>query len=329
MIEVKNQIKLLLGLVVLVFSSCNNELDINADYKESIVVFGLLNPNASKQYVKINKAFITENQNVAEVAQIADSNYFSNLKAELVEESSGKVIPLNPENVVGKQPGLFLNEPNILYTTTELLNPNSAYQIRVENVESGLKVDSRCELVGPASIFGPISFFDQDFTVGGSSTSVISVNFRPDNNASLYDVILDFEYEEFNALDSSERDTQIITWKLLEGRSVGSSSKIINNIGTNIFFDLLTSQIEVRKDWVRRPLRFRATYVGGGEDLADFISVSRPSIGIVQKQTEYSNIRNGLGLFSSRNIQQSRWIPPSPITIATLRLEPKTAALGF
>ena len=46
MIEVKNQIKLLLGLVVLVFSSCNNELDINADYKESIVVFGLLNPNA-------------------------------------------------------------------------------------------------------------------------------------------------------------------------------------------------------------------------------------------------------------------------------------------
>jgi hypothetical protein len=322
-------IYLLLASFTISTPSCDNELNVNADYKETIVVFGLLDPNASKQYIKITKAFITENQNVVEVAQIKDSNYFANIKAELFEESSGRVIPLTAENIEGKEPGVFINEPNILYTTTELLNLNSAYQIRVENLETGNKVDSRCELVGPASIFGPISFFDQDFTISNASSAVISVNFRPSKSASLYDVILDFEYEEFSQFDTNSRDTHLISWKVLNGRSKSSSGSIINNIGTQIFFDLLTTQIQPRTDWERRPVRFRATYIGGGEELGDYISVSRPSIGIVQKQTEYTNIRNGLGLFSSRNIQQSRWLPPSEVTKSTLRLEPKTAALGF
>lgn len=320
---------LLLLTSSLFLSSCDNELNVNAEYKETIVVFGLLDPNSFKQYIKISKAFITENQDVEEVAQIKDSNYFASIKAELVEESSGRVILLTPENVAGKQPGVFINEPNILYTTTERLNINSAYQLRVENLNTGNKVDARSELVGPAGVFSPITGFSTDFTIGRQSSAVISVNFRRSKMAVLYDVTLDFEYEEYNQFDTNNRDTHRISWKILDNKDVGTSNNVINNINTQVFFDLLTAQIDVKKDWIRKPIRFRATYVGGGEELSNYISVNKPSIGIVQKQTEYTNIRNGLGLFSSRNIQQSRWVPPSSITIATLKSEPKTAALGF
>ena len=43
-------------------------------------------------------------------------------------------------------------------------------------------------------------------------------------------------------------------------------------------------------------------FFGGGEDLITYTEVNKPSIGIVQKKPEFSNIKNGLGIFSSRYI---------------------------
>ena len=62
-------------LVLLAFSSCENTVDINADWKETIVVYGLLDPNDSVQYIKVNKAFLNQNTSAYTVAQISDSLY--------------------------------------------------------------------------------------------------------------------------------------------------------------------------------------------------------------------------------------------------------------
>jgi hypothetical protein len=43
-------------------------------------------------------------------------------------------------------------------------------------------------------------------------------------------------------------------------------------------------------------------FYGGAEDLYTYQEVNRPSIGIVQKKPEYTNISDGLGLFSSSHI---------------------------
>lgn len=312
--------------------ACKNELDVNADYKETIVIFGLLDINSPKQFIKINKAFLTDQQAVQEVAQLQDSNYFSNLKAELVEERSGNIIPLVMEDISGKKPGLFLNEPNYMYTTTTPLDPLSTYQIRAENLETGTKADARTELVRNAFIFSPTTSLPTDtlFNIGNLPTSIISVFLRAGSNARLYDVVLDFDYEEFSNFDSSNRITKTITWKLVNSKPVSFGGETIkSNLSTQLFFDLLSAQIQPRADWTRRAKKFKVTYVGGGEELRNFISVTKPSIGIVQKQSEYTNVRNGLGVFSSRNIIISRDMVPSSETHSTLSVEPKTSVLGF
>ncbi len=335
LINIKNAIpritmKVMLCCLSLLFvTGCKNDLVVNADYKETIVIFGLLDARQPKQYIKINKAFLTDQQSVREVAQLADSVYFSDLKAELREEQTGKVIPLTAENVAGKNPGLFLNQPNFLYTTTEPINPNYSYQIHVENRKKGVKVNSRTDIVQNPVIFAPTSPFDQDFTISSRPNTGIAINMRGGVNARLYDVILDFEYEEFHKLDTNTKFTKKISWKILKDRPSLDRSVIKALLPSDLFFDLLTSQIEVRKDWIRRPKNFVVTYIGGGEELANYISVSRPSIGIVQKQTDYTNVNNGLGIFSSRNMIVSQTLPASQITHMTLSNEPKTAALGF
>jgi len=316
-------------IMLVTFSSCDNDLQVNADYKETIVIFGLLDPNQPKQFIKINKAFLTNEQSVAAVAQIEDSIYFSDLKAELIEEQTGRIIPLTAENIGNKKPGIFLAEPNYMYTTTEPIIARNSYQIHVENLKTGLKADSRTEVVDNAVIFGPANAFDTDFTISNTSTSVIGINLIAGNDARLYDVILDFDYEEFNEFDTANKTQKRITWKIMDSKSATDRSSIKSSLSTKLFFDLLTAQIDVRKDWVRRAKGFQVTYIGGGEELGNYISVTRPSIGIVQKQSEYTNIRNGLGIFSSRNVMITRYLSPSPITISTLTTTPATSALGF
>jgi len=328
---IEHKISKFLAIVVLMvsFLGCDNELEVNADYKETIVVFGLLDANQPKQYIKINKAFLTNEQTVAQVAQIEDSLYFADLKAELFEEQTGRVIPLNAENVSNKKPGIFLNEPNYLYTTTEAINPLNSYQIRVENLKTGTKVDSRTDVVNRATVFAPVNGFDIDFAISSQPRAAIVVNLIAGNNARLYDVVLDFDYEEFYKFDTMNKTTKRITWKLMDSRPATDRSPIKSSLTTELFFDLLTAQIDIRKDWIRRAKGFQVTYVGGGEELSNYISVSKPSIGIVQKQTEYSNIRNGLGIFSSRNVIVSQYLSPSQTTVNTLSSTSKTAALGF
>ena len=45
-------------LIIVSFSSCESDLDINSEWEEITVVFGLLNQNQEKQYIRINKTFL-------------------------------------------------------------------------------------------------------------------------------------------------------------------------------------------------------------------------------------------------------------------------------
>jgi len=319
----------MLILFLVVQFSCKNDLEINAPYKETFVIYGLLDINADTQFIKINKAFLTDEQSVKEVALVPDSVYFKELKAELIEEGNGKKIPLLPIAVNGKQAGQFITNPNILYYTAEKLNKNGTYKIVAENLKTNKSAQSSTVLVGNAGIFGPAAFFDNEFTLGAVNSVGLGVNLVTGANAYAYDVIMNFEYEEFYKFDTAVKTTKTITWKMLDAAAVNPSSRFLTNLSSELFYDLLTARIDVRKDWIRRAKSFSFTYVGGGKELINYISVSKPSIGIVQKQTDYTNIQNGFGVFSSRNFITVGPLPPSASTKASLATTGKTATLGF
>jgi len=51
----KNLLSLVFILIAAVFSSCENEVNINTDFEEVTVIYGLLNQNTDTQFIKINK----------------------------------------------------------------------------------------------------------------------------------------------------------------------------------------------------------------------------------------------------------------------------------
>ena len=118
-----------------VFSSCSTDVDLTAPYASTTVVFGLLDPLADTQFVKINKTFLGDG-NLNEYAMIRDSSEykweeFSSLRIE--EYATGNPNPIATHNL---QPitvhdkdvnGMFYGPSQTVYyfASPTGLNPNA------------------------------------------------------------------------------------------------------------------------------------------------------------------------------------------------------------
>ncbi|MBE0652408.1 MAG: hypothetical protein IH594_01340, partial [Bacteroidales bacterium] len=56
------KLRLIITLLIafLFLEQCSTDFDLNAPYKDIMVVYGLLNQNDSTHYLKINRAFLGE-----------------------------------------------------------------------------------------------------------------------------------------------------------------------------------------------------------------------------------------------------------------------------
>ena len=69
------QTSILFFALVVFFASCKTEVDLNAPYKNTTIIFGLLDAEQDVQFIKINKTFLGEGDNNA-YAAIRDSSEY-------------------------------------------------------------------------------------------------------------------------------------------------------------------------------------------------------------------------------------------------------------
>ncbi len=145
------KIKSLFATIVIssLLFSCNDKLKIAAPYKNITVVYGMLNKADTAHYIRIQKAFMDENQSALEMAQIADSNFYQSLNVVVREiNASGVVIntlPLNRVDLLAegypKATGAFFNTPNFAFKFKYALSSANTYRIVITNALSG-NIDS-------------------------------------------------------------------------------------------------------------------------------------------------------------------------------------------
>ncbi|MEY2925298.1 MAG: hypothetical protein RLZZ337_1848, partial [Bacteroidota bacterium] len=81
----------LLGFVFLSlsFSACDNELQVAAKWKEIAIIYGALNPSDAEQYIRIQRAYLDEQQGALSFSQESDSLYFDTLTVTIDEFENG------------------------------------------------------------------------------------------------------------------------------------------------------------------------------------------------------------------------------------------------
>ncbi|MBT7897090.1 MAG: DUF4249 family protein [Flavobacteriales bacterium] len=291
-------------LILLSISSCETDFDVNANWEDVTIVYGLIDPNEEIQLVKINKAYLGEGDAI-EMASISDSTNYnpSDIRVTLyrIKEISfnqydtlSSVI-LN-DTILEKDDGLFSIDNNIIYTFSKpesFYNTNSIYSLEVINLSSGHMVTSKTEIINNFSFESLNSSFQWGLYNEELGDSLMfrtkTIEWTKSNNGEIYQLDVLINYIENN-------DTISLIWSqpLIEY----SSGNMTTKIKGNLFFDFLSSNLS--NNTTKQFLNLDLVMTVGTDDLKTYINVNKPFSGIVQERPAFSNIGNGIGLFSSR-----------------------------
>lgn len=302
--------KFSIGLLIamcLGFWSCNNDLDILAPYKETCVVYGLINAADSAQFIRINRAFLGE-QDAYVMAQHPDSfNYADILDVTFERWENGfkkdsYLLERDSSHIL--EQGIFANTPNILYKTPagKLILENSDYKLIIHNRVTGQTTSSESVALNNIDVTVPIVFPGSTITVPLYNTVPYTVKFHTNNEAVVYNVTIKFNYTEFPNNDPSNYVYKTVDWSL--GDLSNSSPTIDVELPGDDLFELLGSSIPVDNSVNRRFASLTFVFTSAAADFYTYMQVNQPPSGLVQSIPDYTNIVNGKGVFSSRYIKR-------------------------
>jgi len=309
--------KNIIVLVFMLFSmfSCKTDFNINAPWKDITIVYFILNQNDSAHYAKINKAFLGE-ENAYVMANEPDSVNYKDVEAWLISYQLDKgdttwldSMFLEPTNEVPKdtvrlngEPAIFSSESNLLYKTNEKLKTDRYYMFKANIPSKHKSVNSTTSLISNFYVIKPGSGEQIKFYSPTYGYRDFLVKWQCDSKAVLYGLTLRFHYREEYS-DDTYKDKYIdwvrpnISHADPEGKDIVAST-----FPGDAFYSFINSMISVGNDpgVVRSSTGIDFIFVSAGEELSTYIEINGPSNSIVQEHPIFTNITNGIGVFSSR-----------------------------
>lgn len=296
-----------LAIALFSFSSCENEVDVNAEWKEIPVVFGLLNNDESTHFVRVSKAFLGQGD-ALQFAQAFDSLYQnpSIMEVRIDEVIDGdtlRTFQLEARTDIPKEPGIFHSPAQIVYafeTGTEPLLDDAEYFLSVKNTQSGAEAKARTRIVHGMSMKTP-SILANEITI--LPQPVLPITWNKARNGKIYEAIIYFLYREFNQINPTDtlKKTAIINLGRQVGEGTGDMSSRISGAD---FYQSLVSQIpanSLSNPVARMPDSLRIIINVADDNFNTYLNVNQPSNTISQERPQFTNIENGLGVFASRN----------------------------
>jgi hypothetical protein len=289
-------------LLYLSLASCKTDVDLLAPYKEVMVVYGVLDPSDSVQYIRINKAFLGEG-NAYTFAQVADSFQYPDILDVKLEryKNNNFAGTIDLERFEGPplKSGIFASSPNYLYRTMGMdsIYQDSEYKLVVTNRQTGKVTTSRSVIVNKlSSITNPVSF--QTAVDFADPNNTFVTKFTRGNNARYYDLNLRFSYYETEIANPSNVQTKSIVFKV-GGVEYTNTANLEIAVPYSSFYLGLKRNIPVDPTVYRTARSVDFIWVGGAEELYTYYQVNRPPTGINQSIPQYTNIDGGIGIFSS------------------------------
>jgi len=313
---------------IALFTSCDNDLQIIADWKDVPVVYGILNAEDTVHYVKLNKAFLGQGD-VMMMAQEFDSLNYSGedvgLRLLEMEESNipnsdyvqRKQIELEPTDEFVKPEGVFSSPTQIIYKTAEEINSNYFYTAEVYRKSNDTLIaytQSPITIIKPVNITKPNSFSPLNITPTGY---VPKVEWKSVAGGDLYELSMVFNYLEFpvSGGDTVPRSIKLDFPTRLSNDSGGGQNmsyslefyQFLNFIAANIEEDPTVRRLVVGMEAAQVVSGFAISHAcldftlyAAGEDLSTYLVLNQNTNSLVLDRPEYSNIENGIGILSSR-----------------------------
>jgi hypothetical protein len=299
-------------LFLLAFTGCETDFEVLAPYKETMVVFGLLDQNDTAQYIKINKAFLGKSDALVMAQQYDSVNYGNELsvKVEIVKNGSTTgLLNLNKDSLIAKEAGIFNAPKQVLFKTKDILDASAVYRLTATNIKTGYTITAETPLISGFSIKFPT------LPAGGATGTFDfantltrkSLQWYSGANGRLYQATIRFHYTEKNKITKTV-EKKYVDWVFSAQKSNSTNSGELMEVtfmGPE-FYQFLLGTIPVNNDVWRYPKTLDFIFSVASEQFNTYMEVNAPATGIVRERPIFSNINNGIGLFSARLRDTSR-----------------------
>ncbi len=318
-------------LAVIFLSGCENEINLLAPHKEIPLVYCVLNQDDSLHIVRVQRSFAGE-ANALQMATIHDSVYYSNVQVEL-EQWTDRVLIDNFELQeyygIIKDDGIFANNPHTLYATDISLNKWSQYKLKVYLPEIDMQLEASTFLVDKLTLIKPsynqpaLSFSDIDQT--------FEIEWRSAANARIYFLQFRFNYLEIFEEDTTKKEAY---WSIAHFTSQNDlgGERMETLLQKKQFYRWMPSKIPAATEGIKRIIPKEAldiVFTIGGEELYTFIEVHNADQNPMVQKPVYTNISNGIGLFSARSQQEIKGKALTYASIDSVAHGQFTHQLGF
>ena len=310
------------------FYSCSEKVNLVGDFKETAVVYGLLDHSDSIHFIKITRAFIGPG-NALEIAKIPDSSYFNQVEATVSEFVDGNLTRTwvledtivenkdtngafyGPEQKVyyfktlpttvssSGLNGVIQTSPNPQLTS---LNPDATYKFKAIINGGEFEVTGETELVKGITTTASSQNFTFKFANNPGEYVPTGVAVSSSGNSFVVNTQLDIAFNEHRGSDITEKR---FNWQLGEVNTLPGTAKTFSAIGQT-FYDLVKANVSNDPTITKRTFNgIYVTVTGGAEELYNYMVVNQPSSTLAQSKPSYTNlsVSNGkrvVGIFSSR-----------------------------
>ncbi|MEY4927937.1 MAG: hypothetical protein RI894_2373 [Bacteroidota bacterium] len=334
-------------------SSCDNELKTTGDFKETPVVYGLLNWQDTAQYIRIERAFLDPTTGATVLAADVNNIYFKNASVRLqkVNNVNNQVVQdIALNKVDGAQEGfpratgIFASTPNYLYKTKERMDTatyNAAgkrtdlYRYRMiilnEDVQKSYTAETR--LIPEFYLSTPSPNISQTWVVNPQSPKQrkFEINEVP-RNAATFDIDLHFRYQEKD-LTTNLVTEKTFVWKLGH-KLTPVDGKVTMSVEPVQLYNTLNNYIPVAGSNIVRcgqSLKYYAYVYAAGSDYAKYSQSISENTGVSSSDVipQYTNVSEGRGFFSSRCLYKSEAFLFTKETVDSIAGSYRTSKLKF
>lgn len=303
--------------------SCETDVDINADFQDITVVHSAINPNDNVHYVKINRAFLQDGVDANDLAANSDNfNYPDGELTATVDEVRGdngnfvQSFPLaRTVNEIPKNPGIFANDSNVLFKFSATINRNNRYKLKIVNNKLNKEITSETLIVSGGTLSSPTTQQKMSFWNGNLQNGLFinrTFSFTTGRNVGRVQGKLIFNYtDHFIPSSGKPSVSRKIVMNLGEKKTLntvsGNDALEFSLDGTTFFDNIVAGTPANVLDLSHREIgNISFEFIQIGSELNVFMEVKEPSNNLNQEKPNFTNINNGLGIFSS--IEQFNWI---------------------
>jgi hypothetical protein len=298
----------------LLFSACKTDFRLTAPWKEQMVIFGLLNQSDSVQYIRINKTYLGEG-NAYTMGGVSDSiNYKNLLNVSVSKWVNGAFVSnltVDTTTSLVQLPGTFASSPNqVLYRiktpiSANLLTEDAEYRLTAVNPLTGYTAKGSTVLVkgvsgasGAMSITAPYSggtFYNFYNTV-----SPFKIEWLSGANAKVYEPILRFHYTEYSVSATTQKYIDKDFGQISTVGTTGGEDLYVSFSYTD-FLSFLNASIPNDPTVGKRVFgKCDLIFYVASDEFNTYMEVNKPVSSITGDKPIYTNITNGIGLFSAR-----------------------------